>query len=142
MEVHDAFKHDTDHFIRECACLFHKKRLKGYLFLSFCIQFCRWHVSIALQHALTFAIERKIALARNTCSRPPINIRPLDFIVCMWMTLKGWWMRYRPTMRGTSSLPSLAPAGSASFGLPFCFACDGFGHWFYWFFCPFTNIIL
>jgi hypothetical protein len=41
MEVHNAPEHDMDHFIRECACLFHKKRLKGYLFLSFCIQFCR-----------------------------------------------------------------------------------------------------
>ncbi len=25
MEVHDALKHDMDHFIRECACLFHNR---------------------------------------------------------------------------------------------------------------------
>jgi hypothetical protein len=32
-------------------------------------------VIIALQHALTFAMEKKIVLARNACSRPPITIR-------------------------------------------------------------------
>jgi len=30
--------------------------------MSFCIQFFRQHVSIILQHALAFVIERKIAL--------------------------------------------------------------------------------
>jgi hypothetical protein len=48
------------------------------LSLSFCIQFCRQHVSIAFQHALIFVIERKIALADHACSRPPITIRSHD----------------------------------------------------------------
>jgi hypothetical protein len=33
-------------------------------------------VNIALQHALDSAIERKIALVGDVCSRPPIAIRP------------------------------------------------------------------
>jgi hypothetical protein len=37
MEVHDTPKHDMDHFIRECAHLFHDKRLKGHSSLYFCI---------------------------------------------------------------------------------------------------------
>jgi hypothetical protein len=28
-------KHDIDHFIKECVCLFHNKQLRDYLFLSF-----------------------------------------------------------------------------------------------------------
>ncbi len=35
-------------------------------------------VSIALQHALAFAIERKITLAGDAYSRPPITIRSHD----------------------------------------------------------------
>jgi hypothetical protein len=37
MEVHGTPKHDMDHFIKECACLFHNKILGGHLSLSFCI---------------------------------------------------------------------------------------------------------
>ncbi len=46
--------------------------------LSFCIQFFRQRVSIALQRALTFAIERKIALVSDACSKPLITIRSHD----------------------------------------------------------------
>ncbi len=46
MEVHDAPRHDTDHFIRECVHLFHDRRSKGHLFLYFCIQFFKQRVSI------------------------------------------------------------------------------------------------
>ncbi len=67
----------------------------------------------------------------------------LDLKVCMWMTLKGRWVRFLPTMRGTSSLPSLVPAGSCRlhifwpfFGLPFCFVCDGSSHPFLLVFLP------
>jgi hypothetical protein len=35
MEVHGAPGCDMDHFIRECDCLFHNRRLKGHLSLSF-----------------------------------------------------------------------------------------------------------
>jgi hypothetical protein len=41
----------------------------------FCIQFFRQHISIALQCALTSAIKRKIALANDVFSRPPITIK-------------------------------------------------------------------
>jgi hypothetical protein len=37
MEVHDTPMCDMDHFIKECACLFHDKQSKGHLSLSFCI---------------------------------------------------------------------------------------------------------
>ncbi len=43
--------------------------------MSFCIQFFKQHVNIALQHALAFTIERKIVLVNDACSRPSINIR-------------------------------------------------------------------
>jgi hypothetical protein len=43
--------------------------------LSFCIQFFKQHVKVALQHALAFIIERKIALARNIYSKHPITFR-------------------------------------------------------------------
>jgi hypothetical protein len=46
--------------------------------LSFCIRFFKQCVSIAFQRALAFAIERKIALASDVCSRPPITIRSHD----------------------------------------------------------------
>jgi hypothetical protein len=58
MEVHGTLKHDMDCFIRECAHLFHDRQSKGHLFLSFCIQFFKQHVNIALQSALTFAIKK------------------------------------------------------------------------------------
>ncbi len=35
MEMHDAPGRDMDNFIRECACLFHDKQLKGYVSLFF-----------------------------------------------------------------------------------------------------------
>ncbi len=39
VKVHGALGCDTDHFIRECYCLFHDRGLEGHLSLSFCIQF-------------------------------------------------------------------------------------------------------
>jgi hypothetical protein len=63
-----------DRFIRECVRVFHNRQLWGNLSLSFCIQFFRQRVNIVLQHAFTFAIERKIALVNDVCSRPPISI--------------------------------------------------------------------
>jgi len=39
MEVHDAPERDMDRFIKECVHLFHDRRSKGHLSLSFCIQF-------------------------------------------------------------------------------------------------------
>jgi hypothetical protein len=75
MEVHSTLGHDMDRFIKECACIFHDRQSKGHLSLSFCIQFFMQCVSIVLQHALTFVIERKIALAGDGCSILPITIR-------------------------------------------------------------------
>jgi hypothetical protein len=37
--------------------------------------------SIVFQHALIFAIERKIVLVGDVCSKPPIIIRSHDFHV-------------------------------------------------------------
>jgi hypothetical protein len=78
MEVHDIFEHDIDHFIKECAHLFHNRRFEGHLSLSFCIQLFKWCVSIVFQSALTSTIKRKIALATNVYFRPPITIRSHD----------------------------------------------------------------
>jgi hypothetical protein len=81
MEVHGTPKCDMDCFIKECARLFHNRRLGGHLSLSFNIQFFRQCVNITFQHALTFATKRKIVLAGDVCSRPPIIIRFHDLHV-------------------------------------------------------------
>jgi hypothetical protein len=75
MEVHGTPEHDMDCFIKECAHLLHDRWLGGHLSLFFCIQFFKHHVNIAFKCALTFVVERKIALVGNVCSRPLINIR-------------------------------------------------------------------
>jgi hypothetical protein len=75
MEVHDTFRRDMDRFIRECARLFHDRRLKNHLSLSFCVQFFKQCVNIALQCALASTIEIKIALMGDVYSRPPITIK-------------------------------------------------------------------
>jgi hypothetical protein len=50
MEVHDAPKHDMDHFIREHARLFSTINDQEIIYpCFFCIQFCRQCVSIAFQ---------------------------------------------------------------------------------------------
>ncbi len=46
MEVHGTPERDMDRFIREFVHLFHDRRSKGHLSLSFCIQFFKQHVSI------------------------------------------------------------------------------------------------
>jgi hypothetical protein len=81
MEVHGAPGCDTDCFIKEYACVFHNKRSRGCLSLSFCIQIFKQYVSISLQCALTSAIERKRVLASDACFRPPITIRCHDLHV-------------------------------------------------------------
>jgi hypothetical protein len=75
IEVHGTPGHDMDYFIKECARLFHDKQSKGYLSLSFCIQFLRQCVNMALQHVLASIIEKKIVVVGDACSRPPILIR-------------------------------------------------------------------
>jgi hypothetical protein len=75
MEVHNAPEQDMNRLTSECARLFHNRLSRSHLSLSFCIQFLKQCVSIVLQHDLTFAIKRKIALASDACSRPSITIR-------------------------------------------------------------------
>jgi hypothetical protein len=90
MEVHGAPRCDMDSFIMECVRLFHNRRSGGHLSLSLCIQFFKQCVNIALQHALTFVIKKKIVLVKDVCSRPPIF---LDLTIYMHATLEGMWMR-------------------------------------------------
>jgi hypothetical protein len=90
MEVHNAHGHNMDHFIKECVHFFHDKWSKSHLSLSFCIQFFKHHVSIALQCVLASTIKKKIASTCDACSRPPLL---LDFMICMQVTLKGLWVR-------------------------------------------------
>ncbi len=42
---------------------------------SFFTHFFKLHVNIVFQRALTSILERKIVLARDACSKPPIIIR-------------------------------------------------------------------
>jgi hypothetical protein len=82
MEVHGAPKCDTNCFIKECACLFHDRQLKSHLYLSFYIQFFNQRVNIVIQHVLACAIERKIMLTGNACSRLPFTIKSHDLHAC------------------------------------------------------------
>jgi hypothetical protein len=82
MEVHGTPECDMDSFIKECVCLFHNRWSRGHLSLYFCIQFFRQCVSIAFQRALVFTIKRKITLARDVCSRPPITIKSHNLHAC------------------------------------------------------------
>jgi len=78
MEVHDTPERDMDRFIKECAHLFHDRQSKDHLSFFFCIQFFKQRVSIVLQRALAFVIERKIVLTIDACSRPLTIIRSHD----------------------------------------------------------------
>ncbi len=78
IEVHDTSKHDMDHFRKECVFLFHNRWSRDHLFLSFCIQFFKQRVSLTFQCALTSTIKRKIALAKDVYSRPPITFKSHD----------------------------------------------------------------
>ncbi len=100
MEVHDAFEHDMDRFIKDCAHFFHDKQSRGHLSLYFYIQFFKQRANIVLQHALAFAIDRKIVLVGDVCSRPPITITSHNL-----HTQKGSWVKKLPTMKRTNSLP-------------------------------------
>jgi hypothetical protein len=74
-DVHGTPRHDMDHFNRDCVRFFYDRQSTCHLSLSFCIQFFKQSVSITLQHALAFAIERKITLVGDVCYRPPIISR-------------------------------------------------------------------
>ncbi len=54
------------------------KQLGNHLSLSFCVQFFEQHVNIVFHHALACPIDRKIVLAGDACSKPPITIRSHD----------------------------------------------------------------
>jgi hypothetical protein len=104
MEVHNALGRDMDHFIRECARPFHNKQLGGNLSLSFCIQFFGQCVNIVLQHGLISAIERKIVLVGDACSRPPIIIGFHDLHA---INIKGAMGEITSYHERTNSLPFL-----------------------------------
>ncbi len=70
MKVQGTPVRDMDCFVKECACLFHDRLSEDHLLLSFSIQF--------LGRVLASAIERKIVLARDACSRPLTTIRSHD----------------------------------------------------------------
>jgi len=57
------------------------RQSKGHLSLSFCIQFFKQCVSIVLHNVLASTIERKIVLASDVNSRPPITSRSHDLHV-------------------------------------------------------------
>jgi len=70
MEVHGVFGHDMDRLIRSVFVFF---TIDDHEVIYPCL-----FVNIAFQHVLTSAIERKIALAGDACSRPPTNTKPYD----------------------------------------------------------------
>ncbi len=97
------------------------------LSLSFCIQFFKQHVNIIFQRALTFMIERKIALASDVCSRTPTTIRSHDLHAGDIRGAMG------EKARKTRSLPILKPLEVACilalfWPPPLCLPFDGSGH--------------
>ncbi len=81
MGVHGAPGHDMDCFIKEYVHLFHNRRSRGHLSLSFCFQFFKQCVNIVFKCALAFVIKKKIPLAKYVCFRPLITIRYHDLHV-------------------------------------------------------------
>jgi hypothetical protein len=69
-------------------------------------------------HALAFTIERKIVLAGDAYSRPPIIIRSHDLHVSNIRKVVG---EIAFTMKGTSSFPFLILANNVFFGLSLAF---------------------
>jgi len=93
--MHDTPRCDMDHFIKECARLFHNNWSRGHLSLFFCIQFFNQRVNITFQCALTSIIERKIALAGDACSKPHITIRFHDLHATNIWRVVGEIISYR-----------------------------------------------
>ncbi len=130
-------------------CLIFKTGIKFYLFqtglgtgfklfLSFCIQFCKQHVNIAFQHALVSAIEMKIMLTRDACSRLSITIKSHNLHADDIRRAVDEIVSYHE--RGTNSLLSLVPSGCMSFDLslafPFVFCAMVLAmRFFYWICC-------
>jgi len=48
VEVHSTLECDMDCFIKECACLFYDRQLRGQFILFFKIKYFRQHVSIVI----------------------------------------------------------------------------------------------
>jgi hypothetical protein len=78
MEVYGTLVCDMDRFIEEHVCLFHNSRLGNHLSFFFAFNFLGSMLVLFLSMLKTYVRERKIALARNACSRPPIIIRSHD----------------------------------------------------------------
>jgi hypothetical protein len=98
--------------------------------LTFCIQFFKQGANIAFQCVLTSPIERKIVLASDVCSRPPIIIRFHDLHAGDIRGVVGEITSYH---KKDYFFPFfLVHAGFASFGLslafPFCLLFDGSSH--------------
>ncbi len=132
MEMHHAPGCDMDCFIRECAYLFYKRQSRSYVSLFFCIQFFRQCVNIAFQRALTYAIKRKIALAKDAYSRPPIIIKFHNLHANDIREVVGEIVSYNKRDQlspffGSYRLCVFWPF----FGLPFCLRCDGSSHPFF-----------
>ncbi len=86
MEVHGTLGSDMNHFIRECACLFHDRQSKGHLSLFFCIRFFNQCVNITFQRALASTIKKKITLTGDVFLNLPLL---LDLTIGMQVTLEG-----------------------------------------------------
>ncbi len=80
---------------------FSQQTIESHLSLSFCIQFFKHHVNIALQCVLASAIERKIVLMIDVWSKRPITIRSHNLHVD---DIKGAVGEIASYTRGTSSL--------------------------------------
>jgi hypothetical protein len=130
MEVHSALGHDMDRFIRKCACLFHNRKSRNHLFMSFCIQFFKHWVSIAFQCVLTSAIERKIGLVGDACFKPPIIIKSHNLCASDISNAVGEIASYHNRDYLSPFFLVLASCSSSSLSLafPFCLPCDGSGH--------------
>jgi hypothetical protein len=74
MEVHNSLGHDMDRFIKECVCLFHDRVIYPCLFA---FNFSNNMLIFFLTCFFAFVIEKKITLAGDACSKPPIKSHDL-----------------------------------------------------------------
>jgi hypothetical protein len=106
---------------------------RSFLFICFTFNFLRQRVTIVFQPALTFAIERKIALVGDACSRPPITFKFHDLHASNIKGIIGEIASYHERISflffwflQAMGLFFFGPF----FGLPFCLLCDGSNHRF------------
>jgi hypothetical protein len=92
VEVHNTLGCDKDCFIKKCVHFFHNRRLRGHLFLFFCILFFRQHVNIAFSRCFNFYYRERGRLHWWEMLVVKLLLL-LHLTICTMVTLEELWMQ-------------------------------------------------